>query len=137
MKGFDINQQADAGNIEDEGTFVHLEGLDEKLLFFTDSDGQEKPVGILVAGVHSRRYREIEGIQRKRRITKKDLTAARAVEDSIEKTAWCSLDWQGFVDGDKPVPFSRENVAAIYRTCPWVLEQVSEAMQEHKRFLQK
>lgn len=133
---FDITAEKKAGEAEDNGTFVHIHGLDESPLFFTDGE-EEKPVGIIVAGAHSRRYREIEGIQRKRKLRPRDLTGERAMEDSLERAAHCTISWQGFSADGVVVPFSRENAKTLYRECPWVLEQVAEAMQEHSRFFKK
>ena len=133
---FDIKEQAKAGEVENAGTFVHIHDLSEKLLYFQDGE-EEKPVGILVAGAHSHQYRQIEAQQRQRRLKPKDLTSARAFEDSVERVVFCALGWQGFLMEGKPVQFSKENLKTLLKECPWVLDQITEAMQDHSRFFTK
>jgi hypothetical protein len=131
----DIAKQAEATAAEDDGTFVHLMDLDDNLLYYTEGEsGAERPVGIEVAGAHSRRFREIENKHRKRRIKVRDLTGAKLHDDSIEKVAYCTLAWQGIADSGTPVPLTLSNARELYTQLPWVLEQVTEAMNDHQRF---
>lgn len=131
---FDIKAQGKAGEVEDGGTFVHLFGLDEQPAFFKDADGKDQPVGITVAGTNSRQYRQIESMQRNRRLKPKDLTGAKMLEDSVERVAFCAISWQGFQMDGAPVQFSKENVKVLLKECPWLLDQITEAMQDHSRF---
>ena len=56
MSGFDLNEQKKAASIEDEGTVVHIHGVDELPMFYDEGEGEErKPVIIKVAGSHSPR----------------------------------------------------------------------------------
>lgn len=134
--GFDISKHKEIAQAEDEGTFVHLHDIDDLPMYYTDG-GEEKPVGVWTAGAHSTRHRRIESQLRKRKIRGKDLTAQRLYEDTIERVAGCSMNWQGIFDGDQVVPFTVDNARMLYRTCPWIMDQVAEAMQDHKRFFSK
>ena len=137
MSGFDISKEKEAGKLEDDGTFVHINDLNDTPMYYEDADGKEQEVGITVAGAHSTRYRNAEGKQRRRRLKPKDLTGARLHEDSLEKVIHCTLSWQGIEDKGEEVRCDAHNVRMIYTHCPWVLDQVVEAMNDHTRFFEK
>lgn len=133
MSGFDISKQAEVANQEDEGVFVHVNGLDDMPMYY-EEDGEEKPVGIYVAGSHSTRYRRIEDQLRKRKIKPRQLTGEAIYDDNVAKAVACTLSWQGFRQGDEVIPLTNQNAEHLYKTCPWVYDQVLEAMHDHKRF---
>lgn len=135
MSGFDIAAQAKKAEQEDEGTVVHIHGIDEKPMFY-EEDGESKPVTITVAGAHSSKFRRIEEALRRRKIKPRQFTAELVYEDNIEKAAACTLEWEGFQQNGEPVPMTGENAKFLYRSCPWVLEQVMEAMHDHSRFFE-
>jgi hypothetical protein len=132
--GFDIQQQASSAQKEDDGTVVHVNGLDDKPMFYTAPDGAERPVTITVAGTLSRRYRRVESEIRKRPIKVKKLTGEVFHEDAVEKAVACTIAWEGFTFDGTPVDATRVNVLRLYQACPWVMEQVTDAMQDHTRF---
>jgi len=133
MSGFDINAQAEQAKKEDEGILVHVNGVDENPAYYGEGEDR-KPVTIRVAGAHSQKYRAIERDLRKRKIKPKSLTAQQAFEDNLMKAVECTLDWEGFdVDGT-PVPLTRKNVEMLYRRCPWVYDQIIEAIHDHAAF---
>lgn len=134
MNGFDIEVQKKNREIEDEGVFVHLIGLDDMPMMYEDDDGELQPVGVTVAGDHSNRARAFDKEVRRRKITSKSLTGARLHEDNVERAARCTIDWQGFFSGKQKVEFSLHNVRTVYQEAPWVLEQVTEAMRDSSRF---
>tara|TARA_B100000749_G_C18377699_1_gene444601 strand:- start:636 stop:1070 length:435 start_codon:yes stop_codon:yes gene_type:complete len=136
MSGFDISKEKEAGKSEDAGTFVHICDLNDVPMYYTDAEGAELEVGITVAGAHSTRFRNIEGKQRRRRLKPRDLTGARLHEDSTEKVVHCTLSWQGITDNGEDVRCDAHNVRMIYEACPWVLDQVVEAMNDHTRFFE-
>lgn len=135
MSGFDIAVQKDVAALQDDGTFVHLNGLDDMPMYTEGEDPQ--PIGITVAGIHSRRHRQIEAQLRKRKIRPKDLTGERIMQDTIERVAYCTLGWQGFYLHGEEIPATMENVKMVYETFPWILDQVTEAMQDGARFFKK
>lgn len=132
MNGFDIQAQKAAAEQEDEGTVVHIHDLNDKPMYY--GEGEDHPVTITTAGVHSSRYRKIEAAQRRRPLKLKKMTLETALEDGIERAAACALGWEGFFSDGAQVECNRHNVTELYRACPWVLDQVSEAMGEHTRF---
>jgi hypothetical protein len=132
--GFDIEVQAAAANQEDNGTVVHIHGVDENPLFFKADSGEDKPVSITVTGVHSQRFRRIEAQHRKRKLKASRLTGETIYDENIEKVAACTVSWEGFFVNGTPVEMTPHNVKELYKRCPWVLEQVLEAMNDHARF---
>lgn len=139
MGGFNVAKEKEAGNIEDEGTFVHIHNLDDIPMTYKDKDGMDQSVGIVIAGAHSKRFREIEGKHRKRRIKQRDLTGHKLHADSTEKVVHCTLSWVGFTYNDdkgkeQDLEFTQHNVRELYNWCPWVLDQVVEVMNDHQLF---
>jgi hypothetical protein len=125
----DINfSKASVADREDEGTVVHVMDENGKPLF---EDGE--PVTITVAGSYSRIYRRVEEQIRKRPLRKK-LTSEVFYEDTMEKTIACTLAWQGFKADGKPFELTRPNAHALYDNCPWIYDQVVEAMNDHALF---
>ena len=131
---FDITTQAEAAKQEDVGTVVEINGVDELPAFYTDANGVEQPVTITVAGIHSSIYRKIEAKMRRRKIKPRQLSGESIYDDNIEKVVGCTLDWVGFSISGTVLDFTRHNIRELYRQCPWVYEQVLEAMHDHSRF---
>ena len=134
MTGFDIDAQAAAAKTEDEGTVVHIHGLDEMPMYYEGPDKKPVPVTITVAGAHSPRYRRIEEAQRQRKLKRSQFTGAVIFDDNIEKMSGCTLAWDGFFVNGQPVDCTSHNASQLYRRCPWVYEQVLEAAHDHSRF---
>lgn len=135
MSGFDVKQQVEAAREEDKGTVVEIFGIDEKPMYYDDGPGTEtKPVTITVAGVHSRLYRRVDEKLRRRKLRPNKLTGEAIYDDNIERVVACTLDWAGFHAAGDPLPCTRENATMLYKQCPWVLDQVLEAMNDHSRF---
>lgn len=132
--GFDIKQEAAAAAVEDEGTLVHVEDRTGKPYFFTDAQGNEKPVTITVAGSNSRRYRRAEDAIRKRPLKPRKFNQEQIHEEAMEKAIACTVTWEGiYIDGT-PVDPSRHNVGMLYKACPWVLNQVNAAIHDPELF---
>lgn len=137
MSGFDIEQQANQAKKEDEGTVVYIHGIDELPMYYQEEEGGEDiPVTIHVAGAHSQRYRRVEENLRKRKLKPGQMTGERIHNDNIDKVAACTLDWAGFSVNGNPVECTKDNARMLYKTCPWVLDQVLEAMHDHTRFFE-
>lgn len=131
---FDIEEQGEKAKEEDKGTEVFIHGVDEKPAFYTDEDGAEQPVTIIVAGMHSTQFRRAEELLRKRKLKARNFTGEAVYDDNIEKVAACTLGWAGFTFKGEQVQCTPHNVKELYKKCPWVLDQVLEAMQDHARF---
>jgi len=134
--GFDISAQAELATREDEGTVVHIHDLSDRPMFF-DRNGTNVPVTITVAGTHSKRYRRAEEQLRKRKLRSRNLTGEVIYEDNIEKLAACTLEWDGFFDHGDPVRCDSANARRLYKACPWVVPQLTEAMDDHESFFSK
>lgn len=134
MNGLDITEQKVLAEREDDGAEVHIHGIDDMPLYYTNNEGDEVAVTITVAGTNSRKFREIESRQRKRRIKPRDLTGSRLHEDGIEKVAFCTIRWQGILNNGEEVRCDFENARVLYREVPHVYNQLVEAMGEAERF---
>lgn len=134
MAGFDITKQAAAAETEDKGIAVHIFGLDEKPLFHGENG--DKPVTITVAGAHSKTFRRVEERLRKRKIKPRQLTGEVIHEDNVYKVAACTLGWDGFYVDAQPIECNLENAKMLYKQCPWVMDQVMEAMNDHASFFE-
>lgn len=132
--GFDIQAQAEQAKKEDEGIVVHIHGVDEIPAYYEAPEGGEKPVTITVAGAHSQKYRAVERDLRKRKIKPKSLTSQQAFEDNLFKAVACTITWEGFHVSGTFVEPTAHNVEMVYRRCPWVYDQVIEAMHDHAAF---
>lgn len=132
---FDIKEQVAAAQLEDEGTRVHLRGLDDELQYHKKGD-ETVPTVIVVAGANSKRMRRAEEEIRRRKLRPGKLTSELIHNDTIEKAAACTISWEGIVMGGEPFPCNPANATQLYKLLPWVLDQVVEAQYEHNRFSQ-
>lgn len=134
MAGFDIETQAEAAKVEDEGIEVHVHSINDEPMYFGEDNDQ--PVVIVTAGSHSKLFRREEEKLRKRKLKARQLTGEQVYEDNVQKAAACVLGWSGFVSNGTPVDCTKHNVAQVYKRCPWVFEQMLEAMNDHSRFFE-
>lgn len=135
MSGFKIKHEAAKAKQEDIGTVVEIFGLDDLPVVYDGPDEEDLPVTITVCGAHSSIFRRVEAALRRRKLKPRQLTGEAIFEDNLEKVVACTQAWDGFEDDDgKEVAFTRELVKDLYLECPWVYEQVLEAMHDHARF---
>lgn len=133
MPGFIIEEQRAAAAAEDQGTVVHVQDRTGAPMWWGEDDVE--PVTITIAGRYSAKYRRAEENIRKRPIKRGKLTQDTFYEENTEKVVACTISWSGFLDKQKnPLPMTRENLMALYQGCPWVLDQVSEAMNDPGNF---
>ena len=132
--GFVMKKEADKAKRQgDKGTVVHIHNADDVPEYYGPTG--ELPVTITVAGQNSERYRRAEDALRKKKIKK--ITKGMLYEDSLELAVACTMAWEGiFVDEEEktPIEFSRHNVRQLYLLCPWVYDQVNEAMNDLSLF---
>jgi hypothetical protein len=127
--GVDLNAVKDVANREDGGAVVHLNDEFGKPWY----EGEQK-VTITVAGSYSKAYRRAEESIRRRPIKSGKITGEKFYDENVEKVIACTLGWEGFELNGKPAELTRDNVRTLYNACPWVLDQVVEAMNDHKLF---
>lgn len=129
--GFDVAEELLEASVEDRGTVVKITKLNGKQARVL-VNGEVVYTTITVTGVNSRRYRAEEKAIRDRKVDK--ITHQKFYDDSIEKAAACTLEWTGILNKGQPVRCDRANAAQIYKLFPRLLEQVTEAMNEHALF---
>lgn len=129
--GFDMQAESSRAGDEDAGTDVHIRNIKGQLCY--DEDGE--PITITVAGTYSRTYRRVEAAQRKRPFKGRKLNAQSAMDEQIERVVACTLRWSPAMKaGGAPLPCTPGNAADMYKRCPWVLDDLVEAMNDHERF---
>jgi len=104
-------------------------------MFYYDEDQVAYPVTITVSGSQSSHMRRAEEALRKRKISRRSLTAEQIYEDAISKAVACTHGWDGFLDDEgEKIPFTKDGIREIYKNFDWVYEQAVEAMNDHARF---
>lgn len=136
VQGFDIAVEKQAAGAEDEGTDVHVEGVDGTPRYY-ERNGEKVPVTIRVAGAHSSRFRRVEETMRKRKLKARKMTGEVVYEDQLDKIAGCILSWDGILSGGQSVELTTHNAKMLLKACPWVMEQLTEAMNDHERFFSR
>ena len=133
LGGFDMAEMSAALSAEDEGVKVHIRGPDDRPMYYRRGE-EAAPVTITICGVNSSRYRQEESRIRRRKLRPSKITGELVYEDGIEKAAACTLSWEGIVNRGEPVRCDRHNAAEMYKRFPFLLDQVTEAMQDHSLF---
>lgn len=140
-EGFVQEDQVEFARTENTGVTIHIRGADDKPMYYL-KNGVKTPVTMVVAGSHSDYYRAVEKELRQRKLNKKSFTGEFIYEDSIEKAGGCVLAWDGFFSRrsrEHPIEAVRltpHNVKQLLKRCPWVLEQVTMAMNDHASFFE-
>jgi len=133
--GFDISAEQAAAALEDSGYDMPVKGINGEPAFWKNPEtGNVEPVTIRVVGANSSRFRAIEKKLRERVLKPKQFTGQAMYEDSVEKAAACTLGWNGIHDRGNPAPFSVNNAKVLYKKLPFLLNQVTEAMNDHSLF---
>lgn len=137
--GFDLSAAKPVAELEDEGVWVNLrDGLSEQM-YYTDGNGEKKPVRVLVAGTYSNVYRKAQDAQTERNLKRraKTVNADAVNRERMALTVACVLDWEGMFANGSPLPCDKEMVAAVLTQAPWIREQVEEQMTDHESFFKK
>lgn len=128
--GFNRQKQAQLARKEDEGQSFPVRNADGTTAY--KSDGVT-PCTITVAGTHSERYRAKQREMDRKPIRGKQ-NMAEAKDRARELLVHCTLTWDIEEDDGSAIPFNRENVAALYRECPWIAADGEETMMDHEGF---
>lgn len=107
-------------------------------LTIKDPTGALTDIEITVKGTDSDTYRRWENRLRKRDgvSSSKELFDLSAAEDRMtEVMAACTVDWKNLKEGSKAVECNHANAVRIYRSYPWVREQVLDFMRDRENFL--
>jgi hypothetical protein len=130
--GFDIEQQAAEAEAEDEGTEVVVKNrLGDPVMY---KDGEEMlPAVLIVTGKNGKRFREIKRRQELRKIKPGAVTTAQFLDETLERVVYCTIGWRGFATAN----FNPSNLERLYRKCPWVYDDATEAMDDASRFTKR
>jgi Mg-chelatase subunit ChlI len=129
----DISTSKAVASREDEGVEVHIADESGEKQYYGEKGDQ--PVTITVVGTYSARYRRAVEASRDKSIKRRSAIDARTLDDqALETIAGCILDWRGFTNGTDVYPYTRANAVALLEACPWIREQVENAMSDHAAF---
>lgn len=143
MLDLDFDELDAITDAEDHGTWVAITRPDGVALTFatgeTNEDGEADtvPFEMLIAGSHSKHYRDALTAEKKSRKGKKFADDDEAVQDALVRVnAACVLEWRGLHSKGQPVPCSKANVLTLLRDPrrEWIYTQVQKAIHEHARF---
>lgn len=138
-KAFPVREAADAGaslHLRHPVTDERL--YDEPADLPLASGASRTPVTLTLLGADSKRWRSHANAVAQRAKSKRKgldgMSAADAQRELIKLYAACTTGWTGIeVEGDPT--FNEKNVKKLYETCPWVVEQVTDFVQDRGNFL--
>ncbi len=89
---------------------------------------------IKVLGTESDKFRTIQKKYFEKTRNKK-MSAVQVEQFRYESVAECVVSWDGIVENGKPIGLSKESAISVFRRCPWMLEQIEDAMGDTDLFL--
>lgn len=125
----EIGNSKTVGEREEEGVTIDVK----------DAKGDREPgVTITVVGSYSDTYRKLQNKNRDSMLKKRGRLEGDELEgQSVETTARCIKSWAGFTSSGKEFPYTTANAVALLTSCPWIREQVEEAIHDHAAFFPK
>lgn len=97
---------------------------------------KEVPFSVKIVGSYSTTAREQRKKNREEARSRRSKLDIDEVEDKeLSALVDCTLEWKGAFDDDGAViPFTRENVAAVYTSAEFIKDQVDAEGGNHARF---
>lgn len=101
-------------------------------------------ISIRVLGKDSDEFRKVSAAQSKKRMAKMSkggfrnattISIEEIEQETIELLASVTKGWDNVVVDGNPLPFSKENAAALYERFPWIKEQVDAAIGDRANFI--
>jgi hypothetical protein len=101
-----------------------------------DQFGKLTDCFITVVGMDSKIWRQIEA-DRNRRLVAKLIKPDDAAQesDSAETLAKATIAWRGFTDGESQYDFSQEKAVLLYRSAPYIADQVDRFIGKRANFI--
>jgi len=123
----------------EKGAKLHLAGPDGTLLYDEES---KEPVTITLMGADSNLFTSARHQMLTKRLKKQlgrrnqlHLTAEEMDNETLDILVKCTLSWEHIVVSAARPPCTAENVRNLYRTYPWIREQVDEFIGDRSNFL--
>lgn len=134
--GIDLEGVSEVADREGQGRVVHVLGKNMEPAYYTNGDGERKPVTVLIAGSFSALYRQTLDMQTQRMLKKRQATVTTEIlaKHRLELVAVCILAWEGFVFGGKPYPLTVPNAMTLLSKAEWIRTQLEEAQNDHEGF---
>lgn len=136
---FKLDSLQAVGVQEEEGAWVDIThpGTGEPLYL---GGQKEKPLRIKVVGSYSETYRNLVKKQKNElyKNPRRQMDADLSERKELSTLSTCTIEWEGaFDDTGAPIPFSRQNVEAVYSAARFIADQVDTAITDHARFFVK
>lgn len=98
-------------------------------------EGKKLDCFIMLPGVDSAKWRGISRRMERETILAKDDEAKDAIE--AKGLADAALDWRGFTQDGKELPFSNEALFDLFKNAPYIKDQVNYFIGTRKNFTKK
>lgn len=123
--------------VTSDGQKLELRHPVEGTLLKTDKG---EPITITLVGTDSDVFRKAQRAILDRRLNQKGktkLSSAEIEQEGITTLASCTVGWSGIKIDGKELPFSKDNVKALYGRAdlPWIKDQVDEFIADRSNFM--
>lgn len=138
----DLKELDTLGAAEKGLTFEVVHPFTKEVLTYKDKDGKDIPCKISVLGVGSRAYKQAEKkleLARKNSWARKhkDLDEDEERDLIMNIAVSCTTGWEGIEEDGKKIPFTKEEVARVFESYPWLSNQVTDQMSNIAEMLEK
>lgn len=131
-----IDQLKDAVAQDEEGAVVTINDPDGNP--YTAADGSDVTMTVLGSQSKARRKAEDAAAQSLARAGRSAFEPDAMRARRLNLVAACVTGWSGWEDeAGQPIPFSRENIKAVFAVDDRILTQVEAAIERHGFFLAK
>jgi hypothetical protein len=133
--GFNLKDARAAIARDEDGTDVELLDYRDEPVYKPDGT----PATWRIAGAYSATVRRAREAQRQREEKRrgKPATTSESIRDDALFLADCSLGWDGVVDGDAPIPFSRDAAVGILEELPFLRARLFGGIGDKARFFER
>jgi hypothetical protein len=143
--GFDMDASVDLAEREEQGIDVEVEDVLGRVCYQQD---RVTPITINVCGSLSRRYRQVQAIQRGRLLKdgrgvkldeeSDEAVGQRSLDEQTEAVARCCNSWTpGITSRGRDVPFSLDSVLRFLKGNPHMQTKLEKRMSDHARFFER
>lgn len=120
--------QFDTKKTSEEGVWVEIE---------SPTDGEPLGTHFKILGsdseVYNKQLRKNKDKMMKQGM--KNIKSENLEVEEIELLVACTVDWDNIVDNGEKLECTKENVRYVYKTYPWIKDQVDEFIGDRSNFL--
>ncbi len=113
------------------------EGIWIEKVYDADNETVSENTRIKICGRDSKIYQKklkvYQNKARKKKGGRFDVDEESAILDDAMEA--CVLEWEGFDNDKKPMKCTPDNIKLVFKVCPWIKDQVTEAVLDRSNFL--